>query len=103
MRTQKYFLKNFKYFFCTQKVEKTASTSCILMAVWRVFFSAAPPAQNSPELHFRSINSSIQPSVVESVGAPEKFEELLKIATYFYYLLLHFFTFKSNLQMFPNW
>ena len=34
---------------------------------WRFFFSAAPPAQNSPELYFRFIKSSIQPSVVEAV------------------------------------
>jgi hypothetical protein len=26
---------------------------------WEFFFSAAPPAQNSPELQFRFINSSI--------------------------------------------
>ena len=32
-----------------------------------VFFSAAPTAQNSPELHFRFINSFIQPSLLESL------------------------------------
>ena len=31
---------------------------------WEVFFSAAPTAQNSPGLHFRFINSFIQPSHV---------------------------------------
>ena len=31
-----------------------------------VFFSAAPPAQNSAELHFRFINLSIQPSLLGS-------------------------------------
>ena len=36
-----------KMFFCPQKVEKTTSKSCTLMAVGRVFFSAAPTAQNS--------------------------------------------------------
>ena len=34
---------------------------------WKVFFSAAPPAQNSPELHFCFINFSIQPSLLESL------------------------------------
>jgi hypothetical protein len=33
----------------------------------RVFFSAAPTAQNSPELHFRFINSFIPPSLVGSL------------------------------------
>ena len=33
-----------------------------------VFFSAAPTAQNSPELHFRFINSFIQPSRVGSLA-----------------------------------
>jgi hypothetical protein len=28
------------------------------------FFSAAPTAQNSPELHFRFVNSFIKPSLV---------------------------------------
>ena len=32
-----------------------------------IFFSSAPPAQNSPELHFRSINLFIQPSLLESL------------------------------------
>ena len=34
---------------------------------WEFFFSAAPTAQNSPELHFRFINSPIQSSVLKSV------------------------------------
>ena len=37
------------------------------MAVGRVFFSAALTAQNSPELHFRFINSFIQSSLPESL------------------------------------
>ena len=37
------------------------------MAVGRGFFSAAPTAQNSPELHFCFINSIIQSSLVESL------------------------------------
>ena len=35
---------------------------------WEFFFSAASTAQNSPELHFRFINSFIQPSLVESLA-----------------------------------
>ena len=34
------------------------------------FFSAAPTAQNSPELHFRFINFFIQPSRVGSLEPP---------------------------------
>ena len=37
------------------------------MAVGSFFFSAAPTAQNSPELHFRFINYFIQPSRVGSL------------------------------------
>jgi hypothetical protein len=33
VRTQKYFLKNKKNYFGPQKVEKTTSKSCLLMAV----------------------------------------------------------------------
>ena len=46
----------------TQKVEKTTWKSYLLMTVG-MFFSAAPTAQNSPELHFRFINFSIHPSI----------------------------------------
>ena len=34
------------------------------MSVGSFFFSAAPTVQNSPELHFRFINSFIQPSLI---------------------------------------
>ena len=37
------------------------------MTVGSFFFSAAPPAQNSPELHFCFINFSIHPSRVGSL------------------------------------
>ena len=37
------------------------------MAAGSFFFSAAPTVQNSPELHFRFMNSFIQPSRVESL------------------------------------
>ena len=76
MRTQKYFQKNFKYFFAHKKLKKPPQKVAYL---WQFggFFSA----QNSPELHFRFINSSIQPSVVESVCkyndfAPAQFTQL---------------------------
>jgi hypothetical protein len=42
------------------KHKKKSPKSCILMAVGS-FFSAAPTAQNSPELHFRFTNYFIQP------------------------------------------
>ena len=35
---------------------------------WEVFFSAAPTAQNSPELHFCFINYFIQSSLVGSLA-----------------------------------
>ena len=34
---------------------------------WEVFFSVAPTAQNSPELHFRLISSFIQLSLLRSL------------------------------------
>ena len=37
---------------------------------WEFFFSAAPTAQNSPELHFRFINSFIQSSLLRSLKVP---------------------------------
>ena len=57
-------------FFCSPKVEKNTSISCMLMAVERFFFSAALTAKNSPELHFHLINSFIQPSLVGSLPIP---------------------------------
>ena len=67
VRMIKYFLKKFNFFFCPQKVEKTTPKSCLLMAVGRVFFSSAQTAQNSPELHFRFINSFFHPSLLKSL------------------------------------
>ena len=63
---------------CSQKVEKTSQKSCILMAV-RSFYSAAPTAQNSPELHFRFLNSSIQSSVLKSVWTDCTFDPKIQI------------------------
>ena len=39
---------------------------------WKFFFSAAPTAQNSPELHFRFINFSIHPTHVGSLLLDQK-------------------------------
>jgi hypothetical protein len=67
VQKQNFFYKNLKKKICPQKVEKTTQKSCILMAVGNFFFSVAPPAQNSPELHFRFIIFFIQPSLLESL------------------------------------
>ena len=40
---------------------------------WEFLFSAAPTAQNSPELHFRFMNSFKQPSRVESLFTTDKY------------------------------
>ena len=49
----KIFLEKIKKKICPQKVEKTSQKSCILTyGSWEFFFSAAPTAHNSPELHF---------------------------------------------------
>ena len=53
-------------FFCPQKVEKTPQKVAYLWQLG-VFFSSAPTAQNSPELHFRFMNYFIQPSLLESL------------------------------------
>ena len=67
MRTLKYFQK------IPQNVEKTTSKSCLLIAIGSLFFSAAPLAQNSPELHFCFINSSIHYSALKSVVNRDSF------------------------------
>ena len=53
-------------FFSHKKLKKTPQKVAYL---WQLgfFFSAAPTAQNSPELHFGFINSFIQPSLVGSL------------------------------------
>ena len=58
----------FLIFFCPKKVEKPPQKFAYLRQL-EVFFSAAPPAQNSPELYFRFIIFSIQPSLLESLAA----------------------------------
>ena len=59
--------KNLVIFFWPQKVEKNHPKKLHTYGIWEFFFSAAPTAQNSQELHFRFINSFIQPSRVESL------------------------------------
>ena len=60
------FLKKFKIFFAHKKLKKPPQKVAYLWQL-RLFFSAAPTAQNSPELHFRFISSFIQPSLVGSL------------------------------------
>ena len=62
MRTLQYFFK--KYIFLVHKKLKNPPQKVAYL--WQ-FFLAAQTAQNSPELHFRFINSFIQPSRVESL------------------------------------
>ena len=53
-------------FFAHKKLNKTPQKIAYL---WQLgdFFSAAPTAQNSPELHLRSINYFIQSSLLRSL------------------------------------
>ena len=44
------------------------------------FFSAAPTAQNSPELHFRFINSFIQSSLLRSLLKVSKFRKQIMVS-----------------------
>ena len=67
VRMLKYFLKNLKCFFDLKKLKKKTPQKVAYLWQLGVFFSAAPTAQNSPELHFRFINSFIQPSLVGSL------------------------------------
>ena len=66
VRMLKYFSRNLKMFSCPQKVEKTPQKLHIYGS-WEFFLSAAPTAQNSPELHFCLINSFIQSSLLRSL------------------------------------
>ena len=65
----KIFFEKFKRFFLATKSWKNTSKSCLLMTVWLFFLSAAPPATNSPEVHFCFINYPIHSSVLKSVIA----------------------------------
>ena len=63
----KIFVRKFlKKFFANKKLKKPPQKVAYLWQLG-VFSSAAPTAQNSPELNFRFINSFIQPSRVESL------------------------------------
>jgi hypothetical protein len=63
----KYFQNFLNFSFAHKKLKKTPQKVASLWQLGGFFFSAAPTAQNSPELHFRSINSFIQPSLVGSL------------------------------------
>ena len=55
-------------FFAHKKLKKPPQkVAYLLSAFGRLFFSAAPTAQTSPELHFRFINSFIQSSLLRSL------------------------------------
>ena len=54
------FLKKFKNYFLTLKTLKNHPEKLHTYGSWEFFFSAAPTALNSPELHFRFINSWLQ-------------------------------------------
>jgi hypothetical protein len=53
------FFKIFLNYFLTLKTLKNHPKKLHTYGSWEFFFSAATPAQNSPELQFRFINSSI--------------------------------------------
>ena len=60
------YLKKNIFFFALENIKKKKKLH--IYGSWEFFFSAAPIAQNSPELHFRFINSFIQPSLVGFLG-----------------------------------
>ena len=64
----KNFLKNLKDVFLPTKSWKNHLKKLHTYGCWEVFFSAASTAQNSPELHFRFINSFIQSSLLRSLA-----------------------------------
>ena len=66
VRKQKYFYKNLKKKFDHKKLKKPPQKVAYLWQLG-VFFSAAPPSQNSLELYFRFINFSIRLSLLESL------------------------------------
>ena len=59
------------------------------MAVGRFFFFAALTAQNSPKLHFRFINSFVQPSHVESLVFPVLLSKRRRLWTNLFRIWLH--------------
>ena len=71
------FLKKKLKLFLTLKTLKNHPKKLHTYGSWEVFFSAAPTAQNSPELHFRFINSFIQPTRVESLAKDHSVQQPL--------------------------
>ena len=61
------FRKISKRKFVHKKLKKPPQKVAYLWQLGGFFFSAALTTQNSPELHFRLINSFIQPSLLESL------------------------------------
>ena len=70
VRMLKCFLKKSKMFFAHKKLKKPPQKVAYFWQLG-VFFSAAPTAQNSPELHFRFISSFIQSSLLRSLVSPK--------------------------------
>ena len=67
VRMLKYLKNKYKNGFLPTKSWKNHLKKLHTYGSWEVFFSAAPTAQNSPELHFHFTNSFIQPSRIESL------------------------------------
>ena len=63
MQTIGYLENKIRLFFALENIKKPQKVAYF----GSFFFSAASTAQNSPELHFRFINSFIQPSLVGSL------------------------------------
>ena len=64
-----YLFFKFLNFFAHKKFKKKHPKKLHTHGSWELFFSAAPTAQNSPELHFRLIDSLIQPSLAGSLNS----------------------------------
>ena len=62
----KIFLEKLKRKIWPQKAEKTPQKYAYLWQM-KVFFSAAPPVRNSPEVYFHFINSPIHSYLLKSV------------------------------------
>jgi hypothetical protein len=73
--------------------------------LWQLggFLSAALPAQNSPELHFRFMNLSIQSSVLKSVTSVLfYYVTLLQKFTNFVKILSELLSFIGNIIQYAN-
>ena len=76
VRPVQYFQMNFNFFLPIKRSSKHLK-KLLTYGRWAFFFSAAPTAQNSPELHFRFINSFIQPSLVGSLVASRRISKYI--------------------------